>query len=241
MQEGRPGLPSLEPRSEPCPTPEEVAGCPGPGASARGPQSARSSSAAMAAQARTVWGSDVPGFVFLLSCVFSVPPTAAAVWTPPVRLLGSPLRRTYLLDGLISPSSLLARVCCLVCLSVCPCPRGLACRGARMGLGARAGCAAPAPAPAPAGAPPTLLSRLQGFCPGRKGAQARTPEPPGSLVPVQPRGPRQTSLLPISVCPKGPSSAQVASGCEATGRWQAQAGAVGAQPGGGLCGDAPRG
>lgn len=199
MQEGRPGLPSLEPRSEPCPTPEEVAGCPGPGASVRGPQSARSSSAAMAAQARTMWGSDVPGFVFLLSCVFSVPPdcrcrvdtTCPAAWIPAPQNV-SP---RWVNIAFFSPGSrVLSRV--LVRLPPSPWPvlqrsqDGPWCPGRLCG---------PCPCPAPAGAPPTLLSRLQGFCPGRKGAQARTPEPPGSLVPVQPRGPRQTSLVPISL------------------------------------------
>lgn len=76
-------------------------------------------------------------------------------------------------------------------------------------------------------------SREEG-CPGE---DARASPEPGACAAVG-----ATSDFPrahFPVCPKGPSSAQAASGCEATGSWQAQAGAVGAQPGGGLCGDAP--
>lgn len=123
-----------------------------------------------------------------------------------------------------------------MCLSVCPRPRGLACRGSRMGLGARAGCAAPAPTPLPLPPPeplppscPDSRGSVRGGKVPRRGRQSL----PGAWC-LCSRG--ATSDFPhahFPVCPKGPSSAQAASGCEATGSWQAQAGAVGAQLGGG--------
>lgn len=206
-QKGRPGLLKPGAGGGPCP-PQRKSLDVLARVRARVAQSARSSSAAMAAQAHAVWGSDVPGFVFLLSRVFSVPPapTAAAVWTPPVRLLGSPLRRTYLLDGLISSSSfpgsrVLSRV--LVRLPPSPWPGLQRIQDGPWCPGRLCGPCPHTPAPAPAGAPPAFLSRLQGFCPGRKGAQARTPEPPRSLVPVQPRGHVRLPSCPFPCLPKG--------------------------------------
>lgn len=112
---------------------------PGTGGSERGPRQPRA-----APQGRTSEGSgtvctDAVRFVSLFFLVSpSVPPSRSLLsgHRLVLRLLGSHLHRTYLLDGLISSSYFPGLVVwwCLVCLSVCPvCPCGLALGGSQDG------------------------------------------------------------------------------------------------------------
>lgn len=155
---------------------------------------------------------DAVGFVslfFLVSLSVSSSRSLLSGHRLVLRLLGSHLHRTYLLDGLILSSYFSGLVVwCLVCLFLCPvCPCGLAFGGSQDGpscpLLPWAGCTSPAPSLSPrkkrvpyptAHSPHSPLSPqpavwgwepLPPFCSDSKGSWGRNVTGPGGQSSVQ--------------------------------------------------------